>query len=276
MGSLLRTTKRPARTKAQRVTLVWFSIIAVILTFLSISSVPLFAGHPMTTDDAAIVDDKACQVESWIDRNSESATYWILPACNFIGNLELTVGGAWTHKASSTRNSQVVIQGKTIIKSLNANGWGLGLVAGTLWHPKDSSKRAYGLYAYLPASFSFKDDSIMVHGNLGWNRDSADQVNHLQWGVAAEAEVIKPLSLFAEVFGQERGHPSVQFGVWYWIVPGRMHVNAAYGNRFGAPGDAHWFSVDRVCLASRSCPKTECLCSANDVMIPAIEKRQTV
>ena len=40
----------------------------------------------------------------------------------------------------------------------------------------------YGLYAYLPASFSFKDDRIIVHGNLGWNRDSADQVNHLAMG----------------------------------------------------------------------------------------------
>jgi hypothetical protein len=39
-----------------------------------------------------------------------------------------------------------------------------------------------GLNAYLPASFSFKDDRLIVHGNLGWNRDSADRVSHLQWG----------------------------------------------------------------------------------------------
>lgn len=220
------------------------SIIPLIWTFVSTSSALVFAGHPMIVDDASIVDDKACQIESWMDRNSESATFWILPACNFTGNLELTVGGAWTHKAGSTRNSQVELQGKTIFKSLVTNGWGLGLTAGALWHPRDTSNhRAYELYAYLPVSFSFKDDRVYVHGNLGWNRDSAKQANHLQWGVATEAEVIKPLYLFAEVFGQERGHPFFHFGFWYWIVADRVHVNAAYGNRFGASASANWFSI---------------------------------
>ena len=233
MGILLRGTKRAAQG---------IGIIALILTFLSISSVPLLAGQPMVTDDAAIVDDKACQVETWMDRNAESATYWILPACNFTGNLELTVGGGWRHKARSTRNSQVVLQGKTIFKSLDANGWGLGLVAGTLWH-QGTDRRAHELYSYLPVSLSFNDDRIMVHGNLGWNRDSEKRVSHLQWDIAAEAVVVKPLSLFGEVFGKEQGHPSFQFGFWYWIVPERMNINAAYRNRFGAPAGGYWFSV---------------------------------
>ena len=198
----------------------------------------------MIVDDASIVDAKACQFESWMDRRSESATYWVLPACNFTGNLELTVGGAWTYKAGSTRNTGVVLQGKTIFKSLETNGWGLGLTAGSLWQPKDDSNhRAYALYAYLPASISFKDDRIIVNGNLGWNRNSEERVSHLDWGIAAQAEVTKPLFLFAEVFGQERGHPFFHFGFWYWIVPERVQVNAAYGNRFGTPSGGYWFSL---------------------------------
>jgi hypothetical protein len=217
---------------------------ALIWTFVSISSIASFAWHPMITDDASIVDDKTCQMESWMDRNSDDATYWILSACNFTGNFELTVGGAWTHKARSTQNAQVELQGKTNFKPLETNGWGLGLATGALWHPKDdSSHRAYELYAYVPASFSFQDDRILVHGNLGWSRDSADRLNHLQWGAATEVEVIKPLSVFTEVFGKEQGHPSFQFGFWYWIVPQRMQVNAAYGNRFGTPAGGYWYSV---------------------------------
>ena len=106
---------------------------------------------------------------------------------------------------------------------------------------------------YRPV-FRSKTTRIFVHGNLGWNRDSAERVNHLLWGVAAEAEVIKPLFLFAEVFGQERGHPFFHFGFWYWIVPERVQVNAAYGNRFGTPSSGYWFSVGlQPCLACRSC-----------------------
>ena len=105
----------------------------------------------MIVDDATIVDAKACQLETWMDRRSESATYWILPACNFTGNLELSVGGAWTYKARSTRNTGVVLQGKTIFKSLETNGWGLGLAAGTLWHLEDNSNdRAYALLYEFP------------------------------------------------------------------------------------------------------------------------------
>jgi hypothetical protein len=62
-------------------------------------------------------------------------------------------------------------------------------------------------------------------------------------GVATEAEVIKPLSLLAEVFGQERGQHSFQFAFWYWIVPERVQVNAAYGNRFGTLAGGYWFSL---------------------------------
>jgi hypothetical protein len=82
-----------------------------------------------------------------------------------------------------------------------------------------------------------------VNGNLGWNRDSADRVSHLDWGISAQTEVTKPLFLFAEVFGQERGHPSFQFGFWYWIVFERVQVNATYGNRFGTPPSGYRFTV---------------------------------
>ena len=152
--------------------------------------------------------------------------------------------GARGHMKPTAHGIAVVaIQGKSIFKPLDTNGWGLGLAAGTLWHPDDDSNhRAYILYAYLPASFSFKDDRIIVNGNLGWNRDSAERVSHLDWGISAQAEVTKPLFLFAEVFG-ERGHPAFQFGFWYWIVSERVQVNATYGNRFGTPPGGYWFTV---------------------------------
>jgi hypothetical protein len=220
------------------------SIVVVRCIFISIFPVSSYAGHPLIVDDTSIVDAKACQLETWMDRRSESATYWIRPACNFTGNLELTVGGAWTYKSHSTRNTGVVLQGKTIFKPLETNDWGLGLVAGTLWHLKDnSSDRAYTLYANLPASFSLQDDRIIIHGNLGWNHNSAARKSHLDWGLATEAAVTKSLYLFAEVFGQERGHPFFHFGLWYWVVPERVQVNAAYGNRFGTPSGGYWFSL---------------------------------
>ena len=133
--------------------LLRLTIIALICMFISISSVSLFAGHPLITDDATIADDKRVNLSPG-------------PACNFTGNLELlelTVGGAWTHEAHRTRNSGVAIQGKSIFKPLETNGWGLGLAAGTLWHPEgDSNHRAYILLLVCRRAFRSKTTESLL------------------------------------------------------------------------------------------------------------------
>ena len=97
-----------------------------------------WAARPLITDDARVVDLQACQVESWVKKNRDSTEYWALPACNVTGNLELTFGGARTRNANAggLYASDVQVQGKTLFKPLATNGWGLGLVAGTVRHPQ--------------------------------------------------------------------------------------------------------------------------------------------
>jgi hypothetical protein len=59
-------------------------------------ALPAHAGRPLVTDDAGIVEARACHVESWLQDESGSRAFWALPACNPAGNLELTLGGART------------------------------------------------------------------------------------------------------------------------------------------------------------------------------------
>src|SRR5688572_22139816 len=84
------------------------------------------AARPLVTDDARTVDAKACQVESWTRSNQGSKEYWALPACNFTGNLELTLGGGRTSDAEGIHTSDIVLQGKTLFKPMDTNGWGIG------------------------------------------------------------------------------------------------------------------------------------------------------
>lgn len=72
------------------------------------------AARPMVADDARIVDAKACQLESWVKKNRNSTEYWALPACNFTGNLELTMGGARTHDDTGTHTTDIVFQSKAL------------------------------------------------------------------------------------------------------------------------------------------------------------------
>ena len=196
------------------------------------------AARPLVTDDARIVDAKACQLESWIKKNRGSAEAWMLPACNFTGNLELALGGALTHETGRSRVTDAVVQGKTLFKTMEPNGWGIGLAGGMVRHPQAG---ANDWYAYVPASFSFRDDAVVMHTNVGWLRDGAAQRNRLTWGVGSEARLAERTWLIAETFGQNQGKPSYQLGLRHWLVPDRIQLDATYGNRAG--GGERWFSI---------------------------------
>ena len=200
------------------------------------------AARPLNTDDARIVDANACQVESWVRRNEGSTEYWALPGCNFTGNLELTAGGARTNDATGSPISRTVLQGKTIFKPLEKNGWGLGLAVGTVRRVQGNTT-SRDVYAYVPTSFSFADDRWIVHTNVGWLREQATRRDLATWGVGLERELTPTTWLIAETFGQSRDRPQFQFGLRQWIVPGHVQIDATYGNRAGGGASERWFSI---------------------------------
>jgi hypothetical protein len=207
---------------------------------------PAHAARPMITDDARIVDGKACQVESWVRNNRGSREFWALPACNPTGNAELTFGGARTrYDGDGSAMSDVQMQAKTIFRPLETNDWGAGLAVGFVRHPNlERGDRAPGdFYWYVPASYSFLDDKVVAHTNLGYLHRKADARDLFTWGVAAETLVNPHLYVITEAFGQQSGNPFYQLGLRIWIVPNRVQVDTTYGNRFGSGTNERWFSI---------------------------------
>jgi hypothetical protein len=200
-----------------------------------------WAARPMVTDDARIVDDKSCQVETWLKANNGSSEYWALPSCNFTGNLELAVGGAVTHADGENTTTDLVLQGKTLFKTLAPNGWAWGLVAGTASHPDISKDLLGSVYAYVPATFSFRNDTVLLHTNLGWARNRLESNNAMTWGVGGEVEITSRTWLIAESYGEDQGRPYYQMGLRHWIVNNRVQLDATYGNR--SNGGESWFSI---------------------------------
>lgn len=146
------------------------------------------AARPMETDDAFIVDSNACQLESWVRNNRGSTEYWALPACNFGSSVELTLGGAMTRTHGHSRITDILAQGKTVIKPVDADGWGLGLTIGTVHNPH-AKRRKYDWNFNLPASFSFRNDALFMHTNLGWERVGETKRDRLTWGLASEIQL---------------------------------------------------------------------------------------
>ena len=204
------------------------------------------AARPMNTDDARIVDPKSCQLESWVKRPSGHTEFWAQPACNFTGNLELTVGSAVTRQSGDWHYSAQMMQGKTLLRPLQTNGWGLAMALGMARDPQREAGGGHDAYAYIPVSFSLADDRVVLHTNLGWLREQDSRRNHMTWGLGSETQLLAHTWLIAETYGQGQGKPFYQFGLRHWLVPERVQVDATFGSRLSSHsqiGSQRWVSI---------------------------------
>lgn len=202
------------------------------------------------TDDAAIVDFRACQLEAW---HGEVAS-WVLPACQFVPRLELTAGIGFVAEDGS-RAAEYVLQGKYLLRELTPDGWGAALVAGLGDNPLSQvGGGVAGIFAYVPLSVSLGSDRLVLHGNLGWHLEREahahgdhhhDEAHHaLTW--AARADLRLPtagerFTLIGELFGENRTRPEYQLGVRSTLIPDRLLLDVSWGGHTapGAPG-AGW------------------------------------
>lgn len=220
----------------EKITLAVFMLMAIINAH---------AARPMITDDARTVDAKACQVESWSRKNRDGHEVWALPACNFTGNLELTIGGGLGKVYGEPQTSDVVLQGKTLIKPLETNSYGVGLVVGTVRHPAIHTHRNLlgDVYAYVPVSISMLNDRFVLHINAGMLRGQEERRNRGTWGLGSETQLNPATYLIAETFGQSNGKNYAQLGLRYWVVPDRVQLDTTVGERLHSGPSERWFSI---------------------------------
>ena len=220
-----------------------FSLIA-LAALASAGSPEVRAARPMVTDDARIVDAKACQVETWLRRDPGTTEAWALPACNPTGNLEITAGGARTWGGGAAGLTDKVLQAKTLFKPLD-EGWGVGMAVGTVVHPREAGSGAWpgSPYFYVPLSVKAAGDGWIVHVNAGATRDRDARRTIGTWGIGHEIRLDERLFAIAETFATDRARPFYQAGLRYWIAKDRLQLDATYGDRLEAGSGERWFTV---------------------------------
>jgi hypothetical protein len=182
---------------------------------------PAWGARPFFTDDARVVDQGHCQLETFYkeQRAYSGSEFWFLPACNPFG-VELTVAG---NRIEGEHNS--IVQGKVLFKELQPDGIGFA-----------GSVGSFGGDPYLNgiASQSFLDDRYVVHANLGMIRNpDADRGT---WGLGLEA-LLAPPRWYAmlETFGQRGDTPTLHYGLRYWVMPNRFQIDATHGRQSADP-----------------------------------------
>lgn len=213
-----------------------------LLVFCALAA-PAHAARPMIADDARVTDPKACQLETWVKNTKNMTEYWALPACNFTGNLEVTLGATSRRINGAEHETDFILQGKTLFKKLETNSWGLGVVLGTIEHPlADKTKNTLGdFYMNIPTSISYWDDKFVLHVNAGLFYDREAAKTSKTWGLGSETKLEKNTWLIAEAYGKNQETAYYQFGLRHWLVENRLQIDAAYGNRLNS--DEQWVNV---------------------------------
>jgi len=194
---------------------------------------PAFAGRPLTTEDAAVVDEQACQLEAWIDRSRNTTTGWFVPACNFGGGIQWQVGGARYREGGAGNSSEAYAQAKGLLREARDDSpWSVGVVLGVM---RESP------YALLPVTFTSGD--FTWHVQPGWARDRERRRNTTQWGVAGEFAANPCFSLVAEAFGENSERPFVRAGARWSVVRDRLDLDFTLVTRSGATREERFASL---------------------------------
>ena len=177
-----------------------------------------WGARPFVTDDARVVDEGHCQIETFYkdQRTYTGSEFWFIPACNPHG-LEVSIG---INRVEDEGNGN--LQAKYLLKELQPNGYGLAAAVGS-----------YSDQAYFNAiaSASFLDDRAVVHANLG--RSNQDGKT---WGIGLEALLFAPRVYgIVETYGERGESPTWHYGIRCWIITGRLQADATRGNQGGDP-----------------------------------------
>jgi hypothetical protein len=204
---------------------------------------PSYAARPMLTDDARIVDPKACQLESWIRDSKHVTEYWALPACNVTDNLELTIGGSLEGERGHSSFASELYQIKSIIQPIAANQTGYSFVLGNGRDPKRTMNKVIQDWFFnVPISYPY-DDRLVIHTNLGITHLTDEKTEKINWGLSSEYNYNERVDLISEVFNQSSNSTYFQFGLRYWLIKNRAQIDTTYMNSFNHIGEDQSFSI---------------------------------
>jgi hypothetical protein len=221
--------------------------LAILVLLLGMAPTPAFSARPFNTDDARVVDAGGCQIETFVknQRKFSEREAWFLPGCNPGGNLELTFGGLNIRNDADGRASTLIAQGKTLLKPLQTDGYGVAATLGTAKQrpfAADPTSR-WSPFLNLISSISLHNDAAFIHVNAGALDDRNAGVLRPTWGLGVEILVAPHLYAIVESYGQKGEKAGQQIGLRYWIVPNRLQLDGTLGSQRSGPPVRDWTSL---------------------------------
>jgi hypothetical protein len=204
-----------------------------ILMLTSVLASPSWAGRPLATEDAGVLDRGECEIESYAGRAKQGdspsvSTLWAQFGCGIGLNSQLAVGTG-REKSAGSRTRIAALTGKTFLRELTDNQTGFTLAYALFGarEPDDSFRHSA---SELKAVISAPHNGWLLHANLGLNHSQNPASYSTVWGLATERPgAIGPVDLMAEVFGDDRTAPWLQIAARWAVIPKRLYLDASWG-----------------------------------------------
>jgi hypothetical protein len=215
------------------------SRLATALCALTMT-LPSFAGRPLQTEDAGVLDRGACELEGAQQRLrvlGETGTETGLTAnCGIGFASQVGLGLGWA-RTGGERSRSGGLGGKTGLWAGDGDGapaltlaWGLGA------DREDGRWRRSDHFATLVASIGAGPGTL--HLNLGHVRERQPRRALTTWNVAWEHDgyALGSLTLapMGEVFGDDRGDRWWNLAARLTLVPERVFVDVSWGRQINA------------------------------------------
>ena len=218
------------------------SLALVMLVAVGVSDA--HAARPMNTDDANIVDEKSCQLESWIKTTPTSRERWAIPGCNLGSEVEWSVGGNAQADDGVGKTQFWVAQAKKRWVPVGEDSMGISTTLGTMsTHPATGDRpEDKDYFVNVPVTVPLGQDRF-VHLNAGWVQHQTLGVSRPTWGVGGELPLTARWTAIAETYGEADQGTRYQLGLRVWLVSQRVQIDTTYGNQVGQPEHLRWFTV---------------------------------
>ncbi|MDB5815278.1 MAG: hypothetical protein JWN23_2395 [Rhodocyclales bacterium] len=216
----------------------------VAMAALTVLSLPAFAGRPLTTDDAGVIEKGGFELENYYHSQTQKDTarisgFHTQPSVGIGFNTQLGIAADFLRADNEEfgerkSSGQFALVGKTSIKELTDDNYGVA-VGYSLDHTRapGESYRYDNVAAYGVVTVPV--DKWLFHANLGWARSHLAAISSTTWAIAAERTgAFGPIDLAVETYGNDRDPAWLQVAARWVVKEDRLFIDASYGEQLSS------------------------------------------
>lgn len=210
-----------------------------------LNSSATWAGRPITTEDAGVIDARNCELEAFgsharaqTDPSERGA--WAEVGCGIGFDTQLAVGMGRFNSVDGSRTA-AAIAGKTALRALSEDSIGVAL-AYTIDGSRTPGEPLRHTGSSASVVVSVPHGRTMFHANLGLTRNHVEGRNAKVYAFAVERLGEQGTDVGVEVFGQSGESAWIGAGVRHAIEAGKLWVDLSFAVQSGG-GHARQMTV---------------------------------